>query len=102
MVVDAEPPAATVTTAVNVPAAVGVPVIRPEEALIESPAGRPVADQLYAPDPPVAVIGSDTAVPTRPPWLPGLLTVRAPLGVQVGSPACAGTLMASQDALTAS
>ena len=33
----------TVTVALPVPAAVGVPEIRPVEELIDSPAGRPVA-----------------------------------------------------------
>jgi len=44
----------TVTDAVNVPAAVGVPVIWPL-GLMDSPAGRPVAVKLYGMVPPVAV-----------------------------------------------
>ena len=37
-------------------AAVGVPVIAPVPALIERPAGRPVADQVYGAIPPVAAM----------------------------------------------
>jgi hypothetical protein len=48
----------TVTFAVLVPAAVGVPVITPVLALIVSPAGRPVADHVYGVVPPVAVTGA--------------------------------------------
>ncbi len=36
-------PSFTVTVTLELPDAVGVPVIRPVEALIDSPAGRPVA-----------------------------------------------------------
>src|SRR3954464_14750882 len=65
-----------VTVLLNVPAAEGVPEIRPVEALIESPVGRPVA--LYvsaAPPESVALICRLFAVPTVPAWLPGLVTV---------------------------
>ncbi len=48
----------TVTFAVLVPEAVGVPLMTPVEALIVSPAGRPVADQVYGVVPPVAVTGA--------------------------------------------
>jgi hypothetical protein len=48
----------TVTFAVLVPAAVGVPPITPVEALIDSPAGRPVADQVKGVVPPVVVTGA--------------------------------------------
>ncbi len=89
-----------VTTDEYVAAVVGVPEIRPVEALIVRPAGRPVADQVKVPLPPLAVICSDIAVPTLPVWLPGLVTVTAPATVQVGSAAWAGTLTASQAALT--
>jgi hypothetical protein len=44
----------TVTFAVLVPAAVGVPPITPVLALIVNPAGRPVADQVKGVVPPVA------------------------------------------------
>jgi hypothetical protein len=44
----------TVTFAVLVPAAVGVPLITPVLALIVSPAGRPVADHVYGVVPPEA------------------------------------------------
>ena len=40
-------PSVTVTFTVAAPAAVGVPVIAPVEALMASPAGRPVTVQLY-------------------------------------------------------
>ncbi len=66
-----------VTVELNVPAVVGVPLISPLEALIDRPAGRPVADQVSVwPDwESVAVICRDFAVPTVPDWLPGLFTV---------------------------
>ena len=73
----AEPVAPVVSRAVtvelNVPAVVGVPLIRPVEALIDRPAGRPVADQVkLCPDAEsVAVICSDFAVPTVPVWRRG-------------------------------
>src|SRR5262245_43988048 len=62
----------------KVPAAVGVPEIRPEEALIDRPAGSPVADQVYGGVPPDAESCRLTAVPTVPVWLPGLLIDGAP------------------------
>jgi hypothetical protein len=40
------PESFTVTFAVLVPGAVGVPLITPLLALIDNPAGRPVADQV--------------------------------------------------------
>ena len=43
-----------VMTAVKEPAAVGVPVMEPP-ALMESPAGRPVAVKVYGAVPPVAL-----------------------------------------------
>ncbi len=73
-------------------------------ALIDRPAGRPVADQVSvwpAPedDP---VICSEVAVPTVPVRLPGLVTVTVlPAVVQVGSAVCAGTETAFHAALTA-
>src|SRR5262245_58727711 len=96
----AEPVAPVVSRAVtvelNVPAVVGVPVIRPVEALIDRPVGRPVADQVndWPACESVAVICSVLAVPTVPVWLPGLFTVTVlvpPPPVQVGSAAWAGT-----------
>src|SRR4051794_6579946 len=74
--------------------------MRPVEALIARPAGRPVADHVIAPAGALAVICSDSAVPTLPDWLPGLLTVTVLTIVQVGSAAWAGTLTASHAALT--
>src|SRR6185312_12915189 len=65
-----------VTVTLEVAAAVGVPVIRPEE-LIDSPAGSPVALKVRVwPDTEsVAPICRLTAVLTTPVWLPGLVTV---------------------------
>src|SRR5260370_11055077 len=75
---DSEPPVVSVavTVVVDVAAVVGVPVIRPE-ALMDSPAGRPVAVKVRVwPDAEsVAVICWLTAVPTVELWLPGLVTV---------------------------
>src|SRR5882672_2242917 len=68
-------PEEAVTTMDEVPVADGVPLIRPEE-LIDSPAGRPVAENvrgLLCES--VAEIWSETAVPTLPVWLPGFVTV---------------------------
>ena len=42
------------TTLLLVPAAVGVPLMTPVEALIVNPAGWPLIDHVYAPVPPVA------------------------------------------------
>src|SRR5262249_52979390 len=89
----------TVAVTLNVPAVVGVPEITPEEALIDRPVGRPVAEKVYGGVPPDAVSERLVAVPTVPVRLPGLVRVSAPPAVQVGSPAWAGTLTASQAAL---
>ena len=48
------PESFAVIAAVVVPAVVGVPVMAPVDALMFSPAGRPVADHVIAPVPPVA------------------------------------------------
>ena len=55
----------TVMTAVLVPAALGVPVIRPA-VLIESPAGKPVAVKVKGATPPLARTSVLYAVPTVP------------------------------------
>lgn len=60
------PESATVTFTVLVPAAVGVPVICPVLGLMLSPAGNPVADQLYGCMPPSADTAALYAVPTVP------------------------------------
>src|SRR5689334_14889838 len=66
-----------VTVTVDVPAAVGAPVIRPVPELMVRPAGRPVA--LYVsvwPDAEsVACTWTLTPVPTVDDWLPGEVTV---------------------------
>ncbi len=66
-----------VTVTVDVPAVVGVPVIRPVVALIDRPAGRPVA--LYVSVWPaalsVALTCRLTAVPVGVLWLAGAVTV---------------------------
>jgi hypothetical protein len=59
-----------VTVATDAPAAEGAPEIAPVLALMDTPAGRPVADQLYGDLPPVADIVSDTATPVVQFWLP--------------------------------
>src|SRR4051812_23747288 len=65
------------------------------------PGGRPVAVQVYGAVPPEAESANDEiAVPTVPVLLPGLVTVRPPVAVQVGSAACAGTETAFHAALT--
>src|SRR4029079_18391274 len=89
-----------------VAAVVGVPLTRPVEALIDRPAGRPVADQVSVwPDcESVPVSCRDAAVPTVPVWLPGLFTdtvLAPPPPVHVGSPAWAGTDTAFQAAFVA-
>jgi len=61
------PESFTVTTTLAfATAVVGVPVIVPFDALIESPAGNPVADQVYRTVPPVADTVALYAVPTVP------------------------------------
>jgi hypothetical protein len=44
-----DPASLTVTVTLKVPATDGVPAIDPVEELIESPAGKPSADHVYAP-----------------------------------------------------
>ena len=53
------PLSVTVIVSVNVPADAGVPPILPFEALIESAAGKPLADHVYDPLPPLTVIAAD-------------------------------------------
>src|ERR1700722_8360632 len=61
-----------VTTTLDEPAVVGVPVIRPAE-LMESPAGRPVAVKVsvWPAAESVALICLLTAVPVVAVWVPG-------------------------------
>jgi hypothetical protein len=68
----------TFAATVEVAAVVGVPEIRPVEALIVRPAGRPVADHEYGVVPPVAASCSVSAVPTVLVWAPGLVTAGEP------------------------
>ena len=56
----------TVTTTVLAPAADGVPLITPVKESILSPAGIPVADQVYGTVPPVAATVALYAVPAVP------------------------------------
>jgi hypothetical protein len=64
-----------VTVTVADPEAVGVPVIRPLE-LIDSPAGRPVAEKVGLPPPEsVAASCNDTPEPTDADCEPGFVTV---------------------------
>src|SRR5690348_4146233 len=86
---DADPDApvesVAVAVTVEVPAVVGVPVIRPEE-LIDSPGGRPVAAKVSVWPAAESVAWSCTpvmAVPTVPVWFPGFVTVTVlPLGFE--------------------
>ena len=91
-----------VTVTLYVPAVVGVPETVPVDEPIDTPAGRPVADQVYGAVPPDAdSVNEVIAVPTVPDLLPGLVTVTPPVrGQQVGSPVWAGTLTAFHAALT--
>src|SRR4051812_40176222 len=68
-----------VTVTLDVPAVVGVPEMTPLDALSDRPAGSPVAVQVYGAVPPEALSVNDTAVPTVPDWLPGLVTDNAPV-----------------------
>src|ERR1700753_1033373 len=72
-------PSLTVTVTVLLPDAVGVPEISPLEALIASPAGRPVAeeDRGWPVAESDAWIWRRAAVPTVPVCAPGLVTVTA-------------------------
>jgi hypothetical protein len=54
----------TVTETLNVPAMDAVPAMEPVEELIERPAGKPSADQVYAPWPPLAFTVCAYAMPT--------------------------------------
>jgi hypothetical protein len=56
-----------VIAAVNVPAAVGFPVMAPVDALIPNPPGRPDAVQVIGSVPPLAATVALYAVPTVPP-----------------------------------
>jgi hypothetical protein len=65
---------------------VGVPVIDPVELLIDSPLGRPVADQASVAPDWVSVAELETAVmavPVTADLLPGLATVTVLVTVQV-------------------
>ena len=63
-----------VTVTLAVPAAVGVPETAPVEELIDNPAGRPVADQIYGAFPPCAVMARLAATPVGLTCVPGLAT----------------------------
>src|SRR2546430_12611330 len=90
----------TVAVTEKVPAVVGVPEMTPLDALIDRPAGSPVAEKVYGGVPPEAERVRLVAVPTVPVWLPGLTSASVVPPAQVGSPAWAGTLTASHAALT--
>ena len=66
--------AVTVTEPPNVPAALGVPVIRPPEVM-DKLVGNPAADQVLPPPPPLAVIWKLYGTPTVPPVALGLLLI---------------------------
>jgi hypothetical protein len=66
--------------------AVGVPVIDPDELLMDSPLGRPVADQVSVAPDWVSAAELETAVmavPVTADLLPGLATVTVLVTVQV-------------------
>src|SRR5258705_6632538 len=63
-------PLVAVTVTEEVPAVVGGPLMTPVEALMDSPAGRPVADQEKLAGPPDAVTVRLTGGPTVLGWLP--------------------------------
>ncbi len=76
---------AVITTA-QVQAVVGVPVTDPVDVLIDSPAGRPVADHVSVwPDwvSAPAFVTVEMAVPDNEDWLPGLVTATVLVTVQV-------------------
>jgi len=56
---EADVPAVTVTVTVNVPDAVGVPLIAPVAELIASPPGSPLAVHASVPVPPVAATAAE-------------------------------------------
>jgi hypothetical protein len=65
----------TRTFAVNEPDVVGVPEMIPVSALIDTPGGSPIADQVYGAVPPGVVwFTGETATPTELVCPPGLLT----------------------------
>ncbi len=77
-------PAVTVTD--EVPGVVGVPLMVPEDPLIDSPAGRPVADQVKVAPDWESVADSVTGVMAEPvteAWFPGLVTATVLEIVQV-------------------
>ena len=91
----------TVAVTVEAPAVVGVPEMTPDVGLTDSPAGSPVAENVYGVVPPDADSVRLAAVPTVAVWLPGFASASgAPPPLHVGSPGWAGTLTASQAALT--
>ena len=70
----------------DVPGVVGVPVIDPDELLMDSPLGRPVADQVsVAPDCESVAVLARTVMgePVTLVWLPGLVTATVLVTVQV-------------------
>ena len=76
---------ATIRTEAN-PGVVGVPVIVPEEELIDRPAGSPVADHVMVAAVSVSVALEVSGVMAEPvvlAWLPGLAIVIEEVRVQV-------------------
>ena len=69
-----------VTETVNDPAVLVVPLTTPLLLLMDSPPGRPEADQVYLPLPPVADSARLTESPTLLPCGPGLFTETPPGG----------------------
>ncbi len=75
-----EPPKASITFTVKVPAAVGMPVTSPVEGFSVSPAGSvPTIEYEYGAVPPVTVIGPlSNAMPTSPVLIAEQVTDRGP------------------------
>jgi hypothetical protein len=69
-----------VTVTFDVPAVVGEPLTKPDDELIDTPAGSPVADQVYGDVPPEALRARLTVSPTTFVWFPGEATVTEPAG----------------------
>src|SRR5947207_14505591 len=69
-------PLLNATRTEEVPVAVGVPEIRPVAPSMESPAGRPAADQVSTPPlGPLPIICKETDWPTYDACLPGATTL---------------------------
>src|SRR5204862_198808 len=87
------PPDVTETFPTTVPAVVGVPVMRPDDALSDSPPGRPVATNVGAGAAGATTIVNDIAVPTVPVSVLELVTTGVLAAGRIVSPSAAGLLV---------